>query len=85
VARRLRVNGRLARAATGRVRVTWSARRSGHRIRRATTIRPRAGRIAVRMRLPRGAGRLRRQRVVLSYAGDGRHAPARVRRRVTSR
>jgi hypothetical protein len=76
--RRLRVRGRIAAAATGRVRVVWRARER----RRSTAVRPRAGRIRATLRLPRGAQRLRRQRVTLVYRGDRRYARDTATRRV---
>jgi hypothetical protein len=80
--RRVVVRGRIARAATGRVRLAWTGRRRAHSARRSVRLRPRAGRIARTIVLSRRAASARRQRVTLSYAGSSAFAPAKVSLRV---
>jgi hypothetical protein len=83
--RRLAVRARLDPEARGRVRVVWIAGRAASSRRRATAVRPRAGRIRVTLSLPRAARWLRHQHVTLRYAGSPRFLAARVTRTVRRR
>ena len=72
---RLRIVGRLAADATGKVRISWSAkgRRGG------VSAAVRGGRFAATLRLGRAA-RARRVVVTVRYAGDATHAAQTIRR-----
>ena len=81
-ATRLRVRGRLSRAATQRVELTFKARHNGRSARVERRLRARAGRIAITVRLPRSLRSSRRGRVALRFRGDTRHLPRAVGRTV---
>jgi hypothetical protein len=78
---RLRVAGRLARAATGRLTVRYLVRLHGKRIRRHRSTKVNRGRFSVVLRPPRGA---RRHRASLwaHYGGDRAYLPQTRRTRV---
>ena len=74
----LDVNGRTAHGDTGRVHVSYRVRLHRRlRTLHATALIRHAG-FHAHLRIPPGARLLRGARVVVTYAGDGRHAPARV-------
>jgi hypothetical protein len=76
------VRGRLARSATGRVRIGLRARVGG-RLRRARQSAPiRSGRFRARLRLGRALRRARRGVLTVGYGGDARHRRARVVKRL---
>jgi hypothetical protein len=75
------VRGRTAAGDAGRVHISYrvSLHRRSHTL-HATAVIRRAG-FHAHLRIPPGARILRGARVVVTYAGDGRHAPARVSQR----
>ncbi|MDX6707834.1 MAG: hypothetical protein QOI48_3680 [Solirubrobacteraceae bacterium] len=78
---RLRVTGRIARAAKGTVAIRVRARRGGHVLARGQA-RVRAGRWRISARLPRALRGRRTALVTVTYRGDRRHARQTITRRV---
>jgi hypothetical protein len=81
---RVRVAGRIARAAKGTVAVRVRARRGGHVLARGQA-RVRAGRWRISARLPRALRGRRMALVTVTYRGDRRHARRTITRRVGRR
>lgn len=79
----LRVSGRISRRATGRVRVTFEARRRGGIVRVTRAASLRSGRWSLSLTLPR-ALRATRGTLRAVYAGDRATAPATVLRRAVA-
>lgn len=77
----VRIVGRAARTADGRVRVTALGRAAGSRKRVARTVRMRGGRFATSLRIPKAS----RTRLVIRYMGDDTHRRQTVRRRIPVR
>jgi hypothetical protein len=78
---RLRVAGRIARAAKGTVAIRVRARRGGHVLARGQA-RVRAGRWRISARIPRALRGRRTALVTVTYRGDRRHARQTITRRV---
>ncbi len=66
----LRVAGRLARSATGRVAITYSARVGGRVRRQSTKVKIRRGRYSAALRLRGALARTKRGTVTVAYAGN---------------
>jgi hypothetical protein len=78
---RLRVAGRIARAAKGTVAIRVRARRGGHVLARGQA-RVRAGRWRISARIPHALRGRRTAMVTVTYRGDRRHARQTITRRV---
>jgi hypothetical protein len=81
---RLRVTGKIAEAATGRVALRVRARRGGPLLARGQA-RVRRGRWRISARLPRALRGRRVALVTVNYRGDRRHAPQAISRQLGRR